>query len=35
MLESVLQLQLTTWDTLGPGISILAPVMTSLLLGKG
>ena len=34
-LESVLQLQLTTWDTLGPGISILAPVMTSLLLGKG
>jgi len=33
-LESVLQLQLTTWDTLGPGISVLAPVMTGLLLGK-
>jgi len=28
-LESVLQLQITTWDTLGPGISVLAPVMTA------
>lgn len=33
-LESVLQLQITTWDTFGPGISVLAPVLTGLLLGK-
>jgi hypothetical protein len=33
-LEAILQLQITTWDTLGPGISVLAPVMISLLLGK-
>jgi hypothetical protein len=33
-IESALQLQITTWDTLGPGISVLAPVLTGLLLGK-
>lgn len=33
-LESVLQLQITTWDTFGPGISVLAPVLTGLLLGR-
>ena len=33
-IESALQLQITTWDTLGPGISVLAPVLTGLLLGR-